>query len=85
MLVSTPNLTNNIVLSFQYSFGADPLNSLLAPLEEELLKTTHTYCGKSYGLFTKRLARGLANVNRYVGGDKNERERGRNSALTGIS
>ncbi len=53
-----------IVLSFQYSFGADPVTSLLDPLEEELLKTTHTYCGKSHPLFTKRLARSLANINR---------------------
>lgn len=46
----------------QYPFGADPLVALLDPLEEELLKTTHTYCGKSHPLFTKRLLHSLANV-----------------------
>uniref|UniRef100_A0A1A8EIX4 Glucoside xylosyltransferase 1 n=2 Tax=Nothobranchius korthausae TaxID=1143690 RepID=A0A1A8EIX4_9TELE len=48
----------------QYPYGSDPVTSLLEPLEEELLKTTHTYCGKSHTLFTKRLALSLANVNR---------------------
>ncbi|KAM6987058.1 glucoside xylosyltransferase 1 [Aplochiton taeniatus] len=49
----------------QYPFGEDPVSSVLAPLEEELLKTTHTYCGKSHALFTKALAHSLANVNRH--------------------
>ncbi|KAG7240726.1 hypothetical protein INR49_026615, partial [Caranx melampygus] len=48
----------------KYTFGADPVTSLLDPLEEELLKTTHTYCGKSHALFTKKLAHSLANINR---------------------
>ncbi|KAF7229084.1 glucoside xylosyltransferase 1-like [Nothobranchius furzeri] len=48
----------------QYPYGSDPVTSLLDPLEEELLKTTHTYCGKSHTLFTKRLALSLADVNR---------------------
>ncbi|XP_010893425.2 glucoside xylosyltransferase 1 isoform X2 [Esox lucius] len=48
----------------QYSFGEDPVGSLLMPLEEELLKTTSTYCSKSHVLFTKRLSHSLANVNR---------------------
>uniref|UniRef100_A0A1A8E6N7 Glucoside xylosyltransferase 1 n=1 Tax=Nothobranchius kadleci TaxID=1051664 RepID=A0A1A8E6N7_NOTKA len=48
----------------QYPYGSDPVTSLLDPLEEELLKTTHTYCGKSHTLFTKRLALSLANANR---------------------
>ncbi|AWO98003.1 putative glucoside xylosyltransferase 1 [Scophthalmus maximus] len=47
----------------KYPFGADPVTSLLDPLEEELLKTTHTYCGKSHALFTKRLAHSLTNTN----------------------
>ncbi|XP_037552084.1 glucoside xylosyltransferase 1 [Nematolebias whitei] len=47
----------------KYSFGTDPVASLLRPLEEELLKATHTYCGKSHTLFTKRLALSLANIN----------------------
>ncbi|KAM8740088.1 glucoside xylosyltransferase 1 isoform 2-T2 [Acanthopagrus schlegelii] len=48
----------------KYSFGADPVTSLLEPLEEELMKTTHTYCGKTHPLFTKKLAHSLADVNR---------------------
>lgn len=55
-------LSKCISLSFQYSFGEDPATSLLAPLEEELLRTTHTYCGKSHALLTKRLAQSLANI-----------------------
>lgn len=51
-------------MSFQYSFGADPVPSLLGPLEEALLKTTNTYCGKSHELLTRRLARSLENVQR---------------------
>lgn len=46
----------------QYSFGADPVETLLEPLEEELSKTTHTYCGKNHPLFTKRLSRSLEGV-----------------------
>ncbi|XP_061523366.1 glucoside xylosyltransferase 1 isoform X2 [Phycodurus eques] len=48
----------------KYSFGADPVASLLAPLEKQLLKTTHTYCGKSHALFTKALGHGLARIDR---------------------
>ncbi|XP_037099320.1 glucoside xylosyltransferase 1 [Syngnathus acus] len=48
----------------KYSFGADPVASLLAPLEKQLLKTTHTYCGKAHALFTKALVHGLAAINR---------------------
>ncbi|XP_071188057.1 glucoside xylosyltransferase 1 isoform X1 [Salvelinus alpinus] len=48
----------------QYSFREDLVSSLLVPLEEELMKTTRSYCGKSHVLFTKRLAHSLANVNR---------------------
>ncbi|KAM8907940.1 glucoside xylosyltransferase 1-like [Spinachia spinachia] len=46
----------------KYSFGADPVPSLLGPLEEALLKTTNTYCGKSHELLTRRLARSLGNI-----------------------
>lgn len=49
----------------QFPFGEDPVSTLLAPLEEELLTTTHTYCGKSHALFTKGLARSLANIKRH--------------------
>ncbi|XP_041819982.1 glucoside xylosyltransferase 1 [Chelmon rostratus] len=48
----------------KYSFGADPVTSLLDPLEKELLNTTHTYCGKTHPLFTRKLAHSLANINR---------------------
>lgn len=48
----------------KYTFGTDPVTSLLEPLEEELLKTTHTYCGKSHTLFTKRLRNSVAKINR---------------------
>lgn len=57
-------LPMNLFFSFQYSFGADPVTSLLEPLEEELIKTTYTYCGKTHPLFTKKLAHSLADVNR---------------------
>ncbi|CAL8318533.1 unnamed protein product [Lota lota] len=50
----------------QYSFGADPNITLLAPLEEALLKTTHTYCGKSHALLTKTLAQNLDHINKNV-------------------
>lgn len=46
----------------QYRFGADPVAALLDPLEKELLKTTHTNCGKSHTLFTASLLPGLAHV-----------------------
>uniref|UniRef100_H3DMD2 Glucoside xylosyltransferase 1 n=1 Tax=Tetraodon nigroviridis TaxID=99883 RepID=H3DMD2_TETNG len=55
----------------KYPFGADPIKTLLEPLEEELLKTTHTYCGKNHPLFTKRLAGSLEGLSRgfHVEGD----------------
>ncbi|XP_032405123.1 glucoside xylosyltransferase 1 isoform X2 [Xiphophorus hellerii] len=39
----------------QYSFGEDMESSLLQPLEAALQATTHSYCGRSSHLFTKRL------------------------------
>ncbi|XP_028307240.1 glucoside xylosyltransferase 1 isoform X2 [Gouania willdenowi] len=48
----------------KFDFAKDPLTSLLDPLEKELLKTTHTYCGKSHTLFTKRLEHSVMNINR---------------------
>ncbi|XP_048825829.1 glucoside xylosyltransferase 1-like isoform X1 [Brienomyrus brachyistius] len=39
----------------RYTFGEDLVESLLLPLEEDLRKTTHTYCGRAGHLFTKRL------------------------------
>ncbi|CAL8242223.1 unnamed protein product [Merluccius merluccius] len=50
----------------QYSFGADPNSALLEPLEEALLETTHTYCGKSHALLTKTLAQSLDNINKNI-------------------
>uniref|UniRef100_A0A3P9LDI8 Glucoside xylosyltransferase 1 n=1 Tax=Oryzias latipes TaxID=8090 RepID=A0A3P9LDI8_ORYLA len=46
----------------KYVFGTDPVTALLDALVEELSKTTHTYCGKSHALLTKKLAHSLANV-----------------------
>ncbi|XP_029969313.1 glucoside xylosyltransferase 1 [Salarias fasciatus] len=48
----------------KYAFGADPLTSLLDPLEAQLSQTTHTYCGKSHTLLTKRLARSVTHISR---------------------
>uniref|UniRef100_A0A3B3YMA5 Glucoside xylosyltransferase 1 n=1 Tax=Poecilia mexicana TaxID=48701 RepID=A0A3B3YMA5_9TELE len=39
----------------QYSFGEDMESSLLQPLEAALQAATHSYCGLSSHLFTKRL------------------------------
>ncbi|KAJ8416350.1 hypothetical protein AAFF_G00356380 [Aldrovandia affinis] len=44
----------------KYPFGADPVQSLLRPLEEKLLAATHTYCGRVRHLFTKTLQRSVA-------------------------
>ncbi|KAM5169957.1 glucoside xylosyltransferase 1 isoform 1-T1 [Mantella aurantiaca] len=42
-----------------YSFGDDLIRSLLYPLELELQKTVHTYCGKIYKLFTRQLTNSI--------------------------
>ncbi|XP_069759206.1 glucoside xylosyltransferase 1-like isoform X2 [Narcine bancroftii] len=42
-----------------YPFGEDPIHSLMEPLEKELQKTTNTYCGKIYQVFTQRLQKSL--------------------------
>ncbi|KAF6732572.1 Glucoside xylosyltransferase 1 [Oryzias melastigma] len=55
----------------KYVFGTDPVTSLLDALVEELSKTTHTYCGKSHTLLTKRLERSLANVKKHDGDFRN--------------
>ncbi|XP_066526044.1 glucoside xylosyltransferase 1 isoform X2 [Hoplias malabaricus] len=39
----------------KYPFGDDPVRTLLQPLEEKLKSTTHTYCGRSSHIFTKKL------------------------------
>ncbi|XP_041113936.1 glucoside xylosyltransferase 1-like isoform X1 [Polyodon spathula] len=46
----------------QYTFGDDPVHSLLYPLQQELRKTTHTYCGKVHHLFTKQLQKSLGMI-----------------------
>ncbi|XP_005993231.1 glucoside xylosyltransferase 1 [Latimeria chalumnae] len=45
-----------------YSFGDDPFRSLLHPLEMELQKTTHTYCGRIHQVFTKQLKKSLSTL-----------------------
>ncbi|XP_030308954.1 glucoside xylosyltransferase 1 isoform X1 [Calypte anna] len=42
-----------------YSFGDDMVRSLLQPLELELQKTMHTYCGRIYKVFIKQLAKSI--------------------------
>lgn len=39
------------------SFEDDNIHSLLKPLELELQKTVHTYCGKIYKIFIKQLTK----------------------------
>ncbi|KAJ8382828.1 hypothetical protein SKAU_G00036060 [Synaphobranchus kaupii] len=46
----------------KYSFGADPVQTLLVPLEDQLLRTTHTYCGRVRHLFTKRLQHSISGM-----------------------
>ncbi|XP_012874175.1 PREDICTED: glucoside xylosyltransferase 1 [Dipodomys ordii] len=41
------------------SFEDDDVRSLLEPLELELQKTVHTYCGKIYRVFIKQLAKSI--------------------------
>ncbi|XP_058414466.1 glucoside xylosyltransferase 1 isoform X1 [Diceros bicornis minor] len=41
------------------SFEDDDIRSLLKPLELELQKTVHTYCGKIYKIFVKQLAKSI--------------------------
>ncbi|XP_069620857.1 glucoside xylosyltransferase 1 isoform X3 [Ranitomeya imitator] len=42
-----------------FSFGDDLIHSLLHPLELELQKTEHTYCGRIHKLFTKQLTKSI--------------------------
>ncbi|XP_063302997.1 glucoside xylosyltransferase 1 isoform X1 [Pelobates fuscus] len=42
-----------------YSFGDDLVSSLLFPLQLELEKTMHTYCGRIHKLFTKQLTKSI--------------------------
>uniref|UniRef100_A0A8B9KF63 Glucoside xylosyltransferase 1 n=1 Tax=Astyanax mexicanus TaxID=7994 RepID=A0A8B9KF63_ASTMX len=44
----------------KYPFGEDPVNYFLQPLEEKLKTTTHTYCGRSSHIFTKKLRESIA-------------------------
>ncbi|NWQ65992.1 GXLT1 xylosyltransferase, partial [Neopipo cinnamomea] len=45
-----------------YSFGDDLVHSLLQPLELELQKTTHTYCGRVYKVFIKQLTKSIRDL-----------------------
>ncbi|NWW06795.1 GXLT1 xylosyltransferase, partial [Oreocharis arfaki] len=45
-----------------YSFGDDLVHSLLQPLEQELQKTTHTYCGRVYKVFIKQLTKSIRDL-----------------------
>ncbi|XP_061454523.1 glucoside xylosyltransferase 1-like isoform X3 [Rhineura floridana] len=45
-----------------YSFGDDLVHALLMPLELELQKTQHTYCGRIYKVFTKRLTKSIRDI-----------------------
>ncbi|XP_030072900.1 glucoside xylosyltransferase 1 isoform X1 [Microcaecilia unicolor] len=51
-----------------HSFGDDLVHSLLHPLEQELQKTAHTYCGKIHQIFTKQLTESIRN--HYATGSK---------------
>ncbi|KAM4733553.1 glucoside xylosyltransferase 1 isoform 4-T4 [Anableps anableps] len=46
----------------QYSFGEDMEISLLQPLKAALQATTHTYCGRSSHLLTKRLKESIRSI-----------------------
>ncbi|XP_052524944.1 glucoside xylosyltransferase 1 isoform X1 [Tympanuchus pallidicinctus] len=45
-----------------YSFGDDLVRSLLQPLELELQKTVHTYCGRVYEVFIKQLKKSIKDL-----------------------
>ncbi|KAJ8788921.1 hypothetical protein J1605_022327 [Eschrichtius robustus] len=44
------------------SFEDDNIHSLLKPLELELQKTVHTYCGKIYKIFIKQLTKSIQDL-----------------------
>ncbi|KAM7181606.1 glucoside xylosyltransferase 1 isoform 3-T3 [Macrochelys suwanniensis] len=46
----------------KYSFGDDLVNFLLQPLELELQKTMHTYCGRIYKVFIKQLTKSIRDI-----------------------
>lgn len=50
----------------KYQFGENMEKSLLQPLEALLQTTTHTYCGRSSHLFTKRLKQSIRSVQQEV-------------------
>ncbi|KAM6438057.1 glucoside xylosyltransferase 1 isoform 3-T3 [Liasis olivaceus] len=45
-----------------YSFGEDLVPALLLPLELELQKTQHTYCGRIYKVFIKQLTKSIKDL-----------------------
>lgn len=50
------------LILFQYSFEDDLLHALLLPLEQELQKTQHTYCGRIYKVFIKQLTKSIRDL-----------------------
>ncbi|KAJ0029440.1 hypothetical protein NQD34_004437 [Periophthalmus magnuspinnatus] len=50
----------------KYQFGEDLDKFLLDPLEGSLSSTTHTYCGRSSHLFTKRLKQSILSLQQEV-------------------
>lgn len=56
------DLKSSFLTSLQYSFGDDLVHSLLQPLELELRKTMHTYCGRVYKVFTKQLTKSVRDL-----------------------
>lgn len=57
--VNVVTCVSPVVFSLQCSFEDASVRALLQPLELALRKTLHTYCGRSYGLFIKQLARSV--------------------------
>ncbi|KAF4010348.1 hypothetical protein G4228_001444 [Cervus hanglu yarkandensis] len=53
------NMTRMRRKYFKCSFEDDNIHSLLKPLELELQKTVHTYCGKIYKIFIKQLTKSI--------------------------
>ncbi|KAK2509310.1 hypothetical protein MC885_015609 [Smutsia gigantea] len=50
---------SSFFMGTECSFEDDNIHSLLKPLELELQKTVHTYCGKIYKIFIKQLTKSV--------------------------
>lgn len=59
---SVLTLNSIFLTSLQCSFGDDLVHSLLQPLELELQKTMHTYCGRVYKVFIKQLTKSVRDL-----------------------